>query len=325
MAARRSSLGYIKLDGKSVENGVLDARKTAYALTGAELLLKAILVRKVPELENLEFELPVYIEEGSLVINIPDNFASLVYGGAVLSLGGLAVIWAKEYLKEAGKLMAQHDWKDAGLGTVMQGVLGLAQDAVRLTKHVGKLGIKEFPSVEINIKSKMIGVKNEKGEVQFFHKSALEEFHRFGPNSFKRLGRLVQVERELVIGIVDGNNNVEERISEREKYLFVPPDESLESPLFPEMVHDAPVSLEGYATRGTLTTNSIGFKYNSHILTCRPREGSIVRFRNALFTKCQIRGSVDRHYESAAYLSKKPQIIFDTLNPIEPEIPGLFA
>lgn len=321
------SIGYIKLDGALVADGILDARKSAMALIGADHLLKSILIRKVPELKDINFDLPVFIEEGSIVINFPENIEKLIIGGAIaLPIGKLAYNWANEYLKTAGKKMAEHDFKDAGLSTIIQGALGLAQDVVKLAKHTGKLGTKQFPESKPDLEKQLVAVPGISGNVEYFHRSVLDEYSKFNALSFRRLGELVQVDRELVIGIIDGERNLEERITQKEKYLFVPKEEQLDNILFPNFVHDLPVTLDGETTRGTLTTNSVGFLYDGHILTCHPREGSIIRFRDSLFTKCTIMGVIDRHYDSPHTIAKKPQIIFDSLDPIEPpnSAPSLF-
>ncbi|MFN8010302.1 MAG: hypothetical protein U0P81_02745 [Holophagaceae bacterium] len=316
----KQSIGYVKLEGKLVENGILDARKTAEALLGVDDLLRSTIIRKVPEFENIEFDLPVYVEGGSIIIQIPENIGELITLGVIkFGLGSLAYVWAKSYLTEAGKLMAKNDFKEEGLTTVIRGVISLIQDVIKLGKHTKTLGTKEFPDAKIQLPSNMVGIPSPEGEIEFFHRSVLDEFSKFSVKQFTKLGELVQVERELIIGLKDDSRQIEERITQKEKYIFIPEPEESNSVIFPELTHELPVSLEGESTRGTLTTNSIGFRYNGHILNCHPREGNIIKFKNALFTRCLLQGTIDRTDEFGGTQAKKPKIILDSLTPlIEP-------
>ena len=97
--------------------------------------------------------------------------------------------------------------------------------------------------------------------------------------------------------------------------------------VFPELKHDAYVELEGYVTRGNENTNTIGFQYMDHILTCRSIKKSIVDYKPELFTNCLIKGYVDRTDKFGKFIEKKPRINFIDLiiKPIEKDnIKGLF-
>jgi len=83
--------------------------------------------------------------------------------------------------------------------------------------------------------------------------------------------------------------------------------------LFPEFQHGQRISLEGVVTRGNEMTNTIGFQYSGHILTCRPRRGSIVRFKRHLFLRCLIIGKISRLDEHGGTTNPRPQIVFDDL------------
>lgn len=64
-------------------------------------------------------------------------------------------------------------------------------------------------------------------------------------------------------------------------------------------------------------TNTMGFWYKGHILTCIPISGSIVQFKSSLFLKCRIQGSISRRDDKGRIGTKKPKIIFTNITPLE--------
>jgi hypothetical protein len=83
--------------------------------------------------------------------------------------------------------------------------------------------------------------------------------------------------------------------------------------LFPELKHGMNVVLDGEVTRGNETTNSIGFRYNDHILTAYPKTGSVVRYKSTLFLKAKIFGTISRVDELGKIAANRPKIIFDDI------------
>ena len=82
--------------------------------------------------------------------------------------------------------------------------------------------------------------------------------------------------------------------------------------ILPELIHGQYVELEGYVTKGNENTNNIGFQFSGHIINCKPKEGSIVRYKNQLFLQCLIKGFVDRE-DKNKNIKKRPEIIFTDL------------
>ena len=102
-------------------------------------------------------------------------------------------------------------------------------------------------------------------------------------------------------------------ITQREKHIFNfdEPDES--EILFPEFVHGMRVELEGVVTRENEMTNSVGFKYEEHILQCHPRKGTVKRYKQQLFLPCKILGTITRESSEGTYDEARPKIVFDDL------------
>ncbi len=102
-------------------------------------------------------------------------------------------------------------------------------------------------------------------------------------------------------------------------------DESPESEtLFPELQHDESVILDGLVTKGNEKENSIGFEYNNHVITCYPRQGSMVRFKPHLFLRCRIYGVIDRSDGHGGITAGRPKITFDDLTILSADEPELF-
>ena len=117
-----------------------------------------------------------------------------------------------------------------------------------------------------NVKEKLIGIENDKGEFLYVSKKYLEAYRNCPEKLFEKLADLIEPERELEIGVNDlvPLDNDEEfravKITASEKFIFYTKEDSEEF-LFPELVHGSYVEIEGHVTRGNENTNSIGFEY----------------------------------------------------------------
>ena len=92
------TLGFIKYTGKLVEDGYLDARKSAQVLIGFNEAVRFFIGCQSPELRQADFELPVRIRKGSWEALIPETIAQWVQAGA-----GIA---ATAYASKAAQKMA---------------------------------------------------------------------------------------------------------------------------------------------------------------------------------------------------------------------------
>jgi len=71
-------LAYIKYQGTSIERGYMDARKSAETLNGLDEVVRFFVYQEEPELQTIDFELPVRVQKGSWEALIPH------YGKAML-------------------------------------------------------------------------------------------------------------------------------------------------------------------------------------------------------------------------------------------------
>jgi hypothetical protein len=137
--------------------------------------------------------------------------------------------------------------------------------------------------------------------------------------TLKKIGLIVT---GLVIFI--GSLSMTTKITEGEKDIFYTEKEKDEV-ILPELKDGQFVALEGQITRGNEKENTIGFLYNGHVLTCKPKDGKITKFKNNiisnsakhLFPEVIISGVVERRAISGDFKEKRPRIIFDSIEAVE--------
>jgi len=311
MPDKNTTIGYLKYSGSLVDDGLLDARKAAKALIGFDELVRYFIAKDDPHFREVDFEIPVKIEKGSWVAAITDATFGLIVAG----LG----IFAASYLGTAGKLMAENDFKESGVGLkdVFKGALTKAQWMIKLAKHLGSLKRKQLAHVTFKNNNTILSIPNDNGAILDVPKEYVDYFSECPDRLFSKVSSLVESERKLSIGVYNEGRLEEVFITLHEKDIFYSAEE--EEVLFPELVHGQAVELEGNITKGNQNTNIIGFNYNDHVLACVPSEGSIVRFRNNLFSDCKIIGVIDRNNKLGNPTEKKPKIIFSSIESMKAE------
>lgn len=295
-------IGYLKYSGELVEEGFLDARKSAQALLGLDEAVRFFVAQQVPRLGYADFEFPVKIRQGSWEALIPETIGQWVTAG--LSVAATA------YLATAAKKMAEKDFDNTGMKDVFSNALKAMQWVLRIGKHLGNITHRKFEKVKWRNDNREIGISNAEGEYLFIPKDYLDLFPQSSPRILAKIAELVEEERVLVIGVYETGLSVEEVLPKIFRHIFTQEENDIEGILFPELVHGEPVALEGIVTRGNASSNTIGFKYEEHILTCEPATGSIVRFKPNLFLRAKIHGTISRMDEKGRIAAKKPRIIF---------------
>ena len=309
--ADSNDIGYLKYSGKLVEEGALDARKSAQALLGFDEAVRFFVRQQAPELAEANYEFPVRVVQGSWVISIPHDIIDLmkIAGGIVVT----------NYLAHAAGKMADNDFKDASLKEVFRNALSAIQWMMKIGKHLGTLGIKKFERPKFRNDNSEIGIQNPKGEYLYVPKFYYDLYIAAGSKLLAKISELIEEERTLIIGVVKDGKNVEEQISKQSRYIFTQEETESDDVVLPELEHGKKVRLEGEVTRGNEKTNNIGFQYRDHILTCEPESGSVVRFKPSLFLKARISGTVSRLDEFGRIAARRPKIIFKKIEPLEPD------
>lgn len=316
MEENEKYLAHFKFEGELVKDGYLDARKSAEALIGIDEIFRYFLYKKSPELNSLEFDLPVRTRKGSWETLVPENIGEWIQ--LALTSGGAL------YSGSALKKMAQNDIGDNGFNDLFKSIIKGIKWIVQIGKHLKTLKKRKFEKVEFKESKgvQFIGIYNDEGKILYVPKVYLELFSEIPETIFNRLSKLVENERKLKIGFspnekIDADDTKKEvSISIKDKGIFYQ-EKDEEDILFPELAHNQYVELAGHITRGNENSNTIGFAYNNHILTCYPISGKIVEDRTSFFGDCTIRGYVNRMDKNGVYIEKRPRIAYMDILPFE--------
>lgn len=305
--SEQPALGFIRYSGRLVVDGIMDARRQAQALLGFDSALRFFIEERLPAAHDLEFEIPVQVREGSWEALIPATVAEWAQAGL-----GVAVT---AYLAKAAQTLAQNDFKDVSTRDLFQRALQGIQWFAKIGKHIGDVTIRRFEAVVFSETGETIGIPNAKGEVLNVPKEYFYLYVKCPPRLLEPVVRNVEEGRELTLGaIVDGQMS-EVRMSQAEKTIFCSDLETDDDVLFPDLVHGQRVELTGEVTRENKTANSMGFKYEGHVLTSYPVSGDIVPYKPLLFLPCRLYGYVDRIDDSGRAVARRPKLWFDRLEP----------
>lgn len=302
---------FIKFEGKRVEDGYLDARKSGEALIGIDEVLRFFIHQENPELKNYEFEIPVRVQKGSWEALFTESLDELLIKGA-LAWGGA------KYLGKALEKMAENDFEKVGFKNIFKKSFKAMSWIVKMAIHLGTFKKKRFRDIEFSEDNSQVKINDGQNNELWVPTEYLEVFANCPENLFSKLAKIVEEERELVIGYNSEEKVEEVRINHSSKFIFTSNVES-EEELFSELKHGDYVEIEGHVTRGNENSNTIGFLYSEHILTCYPEEGNIKRHRNALFSNCKLQGFVDREDRNGQIIEKRPKIRFLKLEVIDTE------
>lgn len=307
MEKEEKYLGYLKYDGEMVDEGFMDARKSAQALLGFDEAVRFFMFQQSPDLRKTDFELPVRVKKGSFVIAIPELVELIkIAGGAMVTAYGI----------QAAQKMAERDFENFGLKDAFRKSLLAIQWIMKIGKHLGDMAIKKFVDVKFKDNNELIGIRNSEGEYLYVPREFLEFYAATPPKLLAKISELIEEQRVLSIGVYQDGELVEETVTKKYRKIFTQETEEQEEILFPELMHGQNVVLEGEVTRGNEMSNTIGFGYRGHILTCIPEYGSIVEFKPALFLKCRIHGSISRLDDKGKLNAKRPKIIFRYIEPL---------
>ncbi len=133
-------IGYLKYSGKLVEEGLLDAKKSAQALIGFDGAIRFFVDQQAPHLTQVDYELPVRVRQGPWEILIPKTIAQWIMAG-----GGIVIT---KYLSTAAKKMAEKDFDDVGIKDIFSKALKAIQWVIKIGKHIGNTTKKKFESVK---------------------------------------------------------------------------------------------------------------------------------------------------------------------------------
>lgn len=312
----QESLAFFKYSGKGLENGYFDARKSGETLIGVDSSLRFFLSKEEPLLQEFPFDIPVKVTKGSWISEIPNNIESLAFVGFATWMAG-------KYGGSALSQMAKNDFENISITSIFISASDKLTQVIKLAKHLGTLAKKKFDKVEFGENNDLVKITNEQGEELWVPVEVLELYSECPQNIFNNLTKAVDEERELIVGFNKENITVEERITLSHKYIFSKTEEDDEIVL-PELKHGDYVELEGHITRGNEKSNTLGFLYDGHIVTCLPENGNIKDQKHNMFNNCRMSGLVERLDKDGNMKEKRPRIRFSKIENLDKDEPTLF-
>lgn len=309
-------LAFIKYKGKLVEDGYLDARKSGEILVGLDELVRYFIFQESPHLTGYEFEIPVRIRKGSWETIIPENIDKIILG--------LCTWVGIQYGSSAIKEIAKNDFKDVSFKKVFQKAFKGIINVIKLAKHLGTLTKKKFDNVKFSNNNDLVLIINDAGEELWLPIEVIELYSNCPETIFKKLTQIIEEDRELIVGLSEDEITVEETITDKYKYIFTKSEEDNDELILPELKHGEYIEIEGRTTRGNEKSNTIGFFYQGHVITCYPNEGNIKKYKLNLFNDCLLKGFVDRQDKDGIVNEKRPRIRILNLENIENKQRTLF-
>ncbi|ANH83094.1 hypothetical protein A8C56_20800 [Niabella ginsenosidivorans] len=319
MTTNQDVLAYLKYYGDLVEDGYLDAKKSADALYGFDKSLRYFLYQENSDIQDIEFEIPIKIQKGSWEALIPENIEQWIKTIALISAGA--------YSKKALEKMAERDFEKIGFKDIFKKAFQAFLWVIKIAKHLKTMRKRDFKDVEFTQDNKIVIIKNDENQSLSVPIEYLEKYAGCPENIFAQITKIIEPQRELEIGLNDTDVKDDERkvrVAISEKQIFYSKDEDDEI-LFPELQDGQYIELGGHITRGNENSNTIGFFYKGHVLTCSPEKGNINEHKSKLFSNCLIKGRIDRISKEGELIEKRPRIIFSELILLDKPFLDLFS
>lgn len=281
------------------------------------------LKKEKPSWRNEDLNLPVRIEKGCWQILIP---------------AGLAV-FAGYYLKATAEKAGSDGFFETGaakdLNRILKAALLSLKWVVKISKHVGALGDKDKVGNAKIPDMDHVTVFNEAGDPLVVPTEYFKLYCDCPKKLFEKCASVIEEGRELEIGSFEEGKVVDSvRVFASEKRIFFCEADEESDVLFPELEHGMPVELDGEITRATESENTLGFRYQGHVLFCKPEHGAkIASFKQRIisqqddhiFPKVRIIGVIDRKDKDDEFKAHKPCIVFSAIQRIETVTGSLFS
>lgn len=189
---------------------------------------------------------------------------------------------------------------------------------IKIAQHLGTITNKRTLDLKLSKDGRTALLTNANGNIRSITMDELKNFQECPDKLLRRLGTVVTDYRTLHIGHKINDTIYEVYIDRESKDIFTP-DEDSEMPILPELQDGQRVKLIGVVTRGNQQTNTIGFKYNEHVITSSPNNKLITSYIDAHYKICEITGYIVRSTPADIANGKRdrPRIIFEDLIPVE--------
>ncbi len=307
---KEEKFGYLKFGGYN--GGIIGIQEMKKILDGIDESFKFILKNEYDgddEIDFDNFDFPIKIEEGSLIIEL--IIASIIFSGGV-------------YFKSALEKLAENDvgdktsldvWRD-----VKKNVYSKFFEIIKIKKHIKGKEFETGKFVSNNQEIEIINVDQEKIVIPV---DVIGLFKKIPKNLFDN----------IIYSVHDVNNfefvnllKEESIIIDNESKDYLMSGELNSDIILPELEHGQEIELVGKITKINETWKTLGFDYEGYILILKPLEKSLLEYKNEIIadsdkilTKAKIKGVVTRLGSNGKIEEKKPKIIFSEIKKIKEE------
>jgi hypothetical protein len=312
--AKHDYLAYFKYKGELVKDGYLDARKASTAMQGIDEVMRYFLIQVNGWLLEINFEIPIAIRTGSWEAIIPNSVNDRLIRAISIGSGSYGVRLANQ--------LAENEFKEVKSKNIVKEAIKGIKWVLKIARHMESLGVRKFKDVQFEETEQqelvVVGLENKSGEILYVPQEYIEVYRKCPEHLFDKLMKNVEAQCEFELGFNPNEPTDKDdtgggvTITVKDKHIFTL-EEKEEIILFPELKHGDYVVLEGHVSRGNENTNTIGFEYKGHILTCSPTKRMIKDYKVLLFTNCRIKGNIDRSNQYSLGNEKRPHIRFTSL------------
>lgn len=305
---------FVRIDGDDIIDGLIDIQSAKLVIDGTQEVVGYFLKREDSELsKSHELNYPISTREGCWEIVIP--FGTFIVGTVGGAVGGAFRAGLNAYAKTTGEKISEAQFGKRETREVFESAFRKLDVVIKIAQHLGVVDRKSPLNIKIpDFKSKRALLTNNQGNVLSVTTDDIEVYRSCPERLLRSLASVVTDYRTVSIGYHAEGITHESVIDVDTKEVFAPEDEPQE-PILPELQDGEYVKLQGYVSRGNQITNTIGFKYKDHVITCEPNGKLITSYLNAHYKTCEIVGMVTRTTRSEVELGKRdrPKVIFDNL------------
>ncbi len=314
--AYENDTAFIRVDSDNIVGGLIDIQSAKSIIEGTQEVVSYFLQKEDSDLARAkDINYPIATREGCWEVIVP--FGTFVAGAVAGSFGkGLDA-----YATATGKRLGELQFEKKESREIFESAFKKLDVVVKISQHLGVVDRKAPLNIKIvDYDKKSTLLTNDQGNVMSTTMDEIEIYTACPPRLLHSLASVVTDYRTVSIGYVSGNVFQESVIDIDSKEVFAPEEEPYE-PVLPELHNGEQVTLRGYVSRGNQITNTIGFKYKDHVITCYPYNKLITGYLNAHYRLCDITGVVQRTSPGEVALGKRdrPKIVFDSLVVVKDE------
>lgn len=301
---------FVKIDDDHLAPGEVDLGAARLLLEGTQEAMNYLLKREDSSLakkENIDY--PIITREGSWEILIP--FGTFVAG----AVGGAFIKGLNSYASVVGAKIGEKQLAAKETREIFENAFKKLDIIIKIAQHLGVIDRKQPLNTRIvDYQSKKVLLINNEGNVLSTTLDEIQVYLECPQKLFRSLASVVTDHRTVTIGYMSQGTVIQSIIDRDTKEIFAP-DEDQHEPILPELQDGQYVTLRGYVSRGNQITNTIGFKYKDHVITCEPTEKLITGYINAHYKMCDISGVITRTSKLEVEHGKtdRPKIKFDRL------------